>query len=153
MIRPAKFHIFDYILGPILRIIWEPFSIKRSHFWHWQRYDNEINSATTVLPDVTASPRYNLWLKLWQTNFGWEKVVILQPESYDGNYQIGFTSVEGEEGKTELCSLILKGKIAVLVGPYELSFFAISFPPKKALILQNVLTTTKDKLDKEIILV
>ena len=152
MLKIAHFHLLDYTLGLLLRFFWEPFALKRSHFWHWHSINKSIVSTLDIEPDQMAEIRSGLLSQLLQTNFRWKKVSIIKPKNYTGEYQIGFLANENGIIKNELCDIIVKNKIGVLLGPYKTNFFAISYPAKKPIDLIEVETTVKDKLASEILL-
>jgi len=86
------------------------------------QYDHRLE----VEGDNEAKPRDGFWANLWQTNFGWNKVAILQTVSFHGEYQISFLN---KNNRWERCSLILRERTAVLCGPDKTTFCAISADP------------------------
>jgi hypothetical protein len=116
-------HIFDIIIWPIIRIFWEPFSLKRSHWWHWRKYDKEITDTVTVNGDQKAQPRNNHWQDLIQTNFLWKKSIVLKPNK-NTPYHLGFISKH--ENKCQICSIVLQGPVGLLLSPHKVEFFAVS---------------------------
>jgi len=94
------------------------------HWWHWRNYTKEPDHTLSVQGNTTSQERHTLWTDLIQTNFKWNKVVILEPEETTTSYHIGFKN--DYEKKCELCSIILKGPVALLLGPHQTEFFAVS---------------------------
>ena len=142
-------HIYDEIFWPIIRLVWEPFSLKRSHWWHWIVYKKEITSFIAIPGIRSNTTRHQSFLgNFFKTNLGWKSVVVLSPLSFQGTYQRWFRAKEGDVEKIEICILILQGPVAALIGPYDTDFFAISYPLGLPITLALLEATTKDKLDK-----
>ena len=116
----------DKWVWPLIKIVWEPFMLKHSHWWHWLPYKDSVLQSITVQGNPKFKSRTTLWDEFFQTNIAWHKAVLLQPKDYMGLYRLGFRSVS--EQKNEICSILLKGKAAALVGSQNLEFFAISYP-------------------------
>ena len=155
----------DAVLWPILRVLFEPFSRKQSHWWHWRKIDpgawprNSIRPILNIPPgelDLTARERTGPWSRFWQTNFGWRKVVIVRPGDWDWTtwneqkhsqpYQVGFF-LPGH-GHGYICSVVIKGTpCALLLGPRPVDFFAI-YPdiPYRQVHLRIAGFSTKDQL-------
>lgn len=112
-------HILDYLLWPLLQRTWEKWSKKRSHWWHWRSFAGEVVAPLFVRADITATKSV-----FWGSNFHWQEVVILQPlpEHAHRYYQVGFRS----GGVTQLCSLVVDGPVAMLLGPRTVEFFAVT---------------------------
>lgn len=128
-------HLFDYCLWPIIKILWEPISLKRSHWWHWKKISNKnlnLNKTINILGHKKSKNRNGYWNNFWQTNMGWKKSIVLDTVART-RYQIGYIDNE----KTEICSIILSGPTAVLIGPKETQFFAISYPDGKQIELKS----------------
>ncbi len=152
-LRTHPRHWLDFTLWPLLRLFWEPFSKKRSHFWHWQPFDRSApeNFRERVDRDGCARERAGLLANLFQTNFGWRSVAILCPAVRNGNaYQLGFISREGNAHKRELCAIVLDGPCAALVGPHEVEFFAVAYPGGEPIPLELVRRTVKARLPEDI---
>lgn len=121
----------DILILPFLIALWEPFSRKNTHWWHWKHFTQEVPSHYLTPPqkDPTAKDRSkNRWSALWQTNFGWREVVVLSPK-IASEFKIGFWCPEDKRpGKDRmLCSVVVKnGVAACLVGPKPIQFFAIT---------------------------
>lgn len=146
-------HWLDIILWPILKIIWEPFSKKESHFWHWSNYKPRLDLViATVYGDHRAGKRNGFISNLIQTNFSWQKIAILKPNT-EKEYQIGFMSDEGDVSKSQVCSIILHGECAALVGPYDVKFFAISYPEAEQIYIPSPKITIKEFLSDKITLI
>jgi hypothetical protein len=121
-------HIFDFLLWPILKLIWEPFSLKRAHWWHWLTYAKEIpdHSYTVTVPgDKTAKRADRGWPNFYERNFGWQTTALLFVHDDKGqlaeDYHLGFRC----GNKTETCSILLSHGIAALIGPDDTIFFAV----------------------------
>ena len=145
----------DYIVWPILKIFWEPWSGKKSHWWHWTPYKGLPIISFMVSKDSDAGERA-LWTfapsNLWRTNFAWKKVAVMEPaDNYQGCYQVGFIADEATH-KQELCALILQGKSAGLVGAYDDKFFAITYPGGEPLPLKLERVIEKKFLTNDITL-
>jgi len=136
-------HWLDFILWPLLKLFWEPFSVKNSHFWHWVDFDKNLihkDIFFSVEGSIESKPRKKFLSNLWQTNFGWKKALILEPET-DGEYWLGF--FELSTGKCQLCSVVLEGKVGILVGHNEVYFFALN-SDRKSIYLKKSEETTKN---------
>jgi len=133
--RPV--HLFDFILWWIIKLLWEPFSLKRSHWWHWVIKPLPPNCRPlTVNGGGDDLERNTKWRNFWLTNFGWRKVVLITPciinENgfmfwYNGYYQIGWNQSDNPKFKAnefERCAIIQQGIIGLLVGPGAVNFFA-----------------------------
>lgn len=128
--KSAKFSWWNYTLWPFLRIIWEPFSKKRSYFWHWQPYSGEVTCYHWIIVknDGSIKDRLSRWDNFWQTNFGWRRTMVFSPlkkdrQRFHGKYHIGFTNEI--TGQNEICWLELSGHVAVLTGNADVRFFAV----------------------------
>jgi hypothetical protein len=148
MRRKSPYHWLDFTPLPILlKIFWEPFSKKKSHWWHWRKFDqSKVRHELNVEGYSDAQPRDTVIQNLVQTNFKWQHVLILEPDTDGLNkyYQIGF--LEPKSGICQKCSLVLKGLTAVLVGPNDVLFFAVSLKSGKCIQLKIVGITIKNKL-------
>jgi hypothetical protein len=72
-----------------------------------------------------AKSREGFWPNFWQTNFGWENAIIVRIRDKnlsEYQYRVGFIE---PSGRTQLCSIIVQGSIALLEGPEPVKFFAI----------------------------
>jgi hypothetical protein len=145
MYKPSKFHIETYLIEPLIYLLWEPFSGKRSHFWNWSKYGGNLDKWVTVKGEKKNHPINNLWNTLVELNFKWKKLVILKPVNYNGEYQIIYRNA-----KTEICSLVLKGKTGCLVGSSDTDFTAISYPDGKELKLEILGYTDKRKKERDV---
>lgn len=127
-------HFLDRFLWPLLRLIWEPFSKKRSHWWHWRDSDSiAIQTCLEFRGNSLANSRSGFWNNLWQTNFGWKSALIIKPE-LSTKYKIGFFNHKG----AKICSIIMDGEIALLEGPDPVNFFAFSYPENEPIGLEIV---------------
>ncbi|MBL7022141.1 hypothetical protein ISR92_02400 [Patescibacteria group bacterium] len=153
-------HCLDYLIWPLLKLFWEPFSKKESHFWHWRKYNTPISKirGTLIPADFNAHSRRGGILRLlWETNFGWQKIAILEPANYEGLYQIVYSAQEISSLNQlciyqEKCSLMLRGKVAVQIGPQDTYFYMISFPEGYLLEQKLPVLIKKEKL-RDIILI
>ena len=83
--KTNPWHWLDWIVWPLLKIFWEPFSLKKSHWWHWRKMEpcDLLNASlgdlktATAHADRLAKPAESLWDNFYQRNFGWKKVAIL----------------------------------------------------------------------------
>jgi len=121
-------HLLDWLLWPILKIMWEPFSVKGSHWWHWRAYAFPADAAPLALEikgDREAHDDAGAWQNFYQRNFGWQEVAILKAFDINGNmiknFRIGFIS----NIKCEICSVIADSNVGVLIGPKNIRFFAV----------------------------
>lgn len=155
----SRFSFWDWTLGILLKIFWEPISIKRSHFWHWRQekfsyLDSDYNYLV-VTPDTQARNRHGFWSNLWQTNFGWQKVVVVEPSYIYDSYEIVFSTASGDYRNFQSCSLRVKGRVGLLIGPEETRFYAVSYNyliPQQ-IPLRTVMITTKKELPQGIKLI
>lgn len=85
-LKTTKFHIETIIFWPLIYLLWEPFSKKRSHWWNWSKYTKGISKGLLIKGRRGNKTRNNLWDKLILTNFSWRECVILRPKNYDGEY-------------------------------------------------------------------
>ncbi|TSC55342.1 MAG: hypothetical protein G01um101418_974 [Parcubacteria group bacterium Gr01-1014_18] len=147
-------HFLDLVLWPLLQLLWEPFSRKNSHFWHWRAFRGEVSGQVKIQGSPASRPRKSLWDYLWQTNFSWDNCIVFKPR-YDFPYRIGYRSLG--EGKTEMCSVILRGESAALIGGGDVEFFMVSLFGDNQMIDMNEEFTlrycTKKQLGKGVILV
>ena len=146
MLKTSKFHIENYIFWPFIRFFWEPFSGKRSHWWNWSPINKNFNYFVSTDGDNSLHPLTNVWHKLIQLNFNWNKLIILEPLNYKGSYQLAY-----KNSKTEICSIIVKGKIACLVGDKKIKYTGFSYPSQKEIQLKIVGYTKKSELPKDIL--
>lgn len=145
-------HVLDYLLWPVLRLVWEPLSKKRSHFWHWAPFKQSVPDSyyARVDPDLRARPRDGWWSTFWNTNFGWRKVAVLRSPFPKRRYRIGFVSREGGVAKREVCACVVKGNCAVLIVPHRVEFFAVEHPGGHPIPLDLARVTVKSLLEEEI---
>ncbi len=149
--RPVQ--ILDLFFWPVLRVFWEPFSRKNSHWWHWVDYHGEIISPLIVkAPTEVAGEksRQTRWDNFYQTNFGWQTAVVVEPVDHKGFYRLGFVSKS--EGRQQYCAILLTGSAAALVASEEVKFFALDYFGCQV-PLKVVRFCPKSKLDKNIVLV
>jgi hypothetical protein len=130
-------HWLDFVLWPFLRIVWEPFSKKQSHWWHWRPYAGDIPEKcfTDFVSNSDAKSGNHGLASLWQRNFGWKTVVMVRVDGGTENseYLFGFEINEHRE----ICSMVLRNFGAgMLVGPDPVRFFAISCADKKPVSLK-----------------
>lgn len=151
--------VFDHFLKPILAIFWEPFSLKKSHWWNW-RHDNHYHSEEIsyflkwIEGDCDAKNRSNFWSNLIQTNFGWKKSAIIEPSDFCDFYYLGFLKVNKKgEISPQICTLPLKGKSALLKGPNGVYFYAVSCLDFKPIEINVIKECKKNDIPKEIVLI
>lgn len=146
-------HILDVVLWPILRVLWEPFSRKQSHFWHWKPFEGSIPEPFQeyVDPDKGARPVDGWWTEFWNTNFGWKKVVIFRPANPAKKYHLGFMRREGNGvARKEICTCVLDGACAAAVSPYNTKYFAVEYPHGPAIPLDLVRVTVRHMLEEDV---
>jgi len=137
-------HIFDWLLWPILKKTWEKKSRKNSHWWHWRDFKKCVNANKTVYIRADKTATHNVFLG---TNFQWEEVVVLSlvPIQSHYDYHIGFIG-----GKTcQICSIVVHGEAALLLGPRAVHFFAIT-KYGEFVELQQVKMTKRQELNPHI---
>ena len=142
----------DKILWPVIAFVWEPFSLKRVHWWHWKKYDGDLGGYIHLEGDKSTNPRHtSLFKNLLFTNFTWSRCAVLRPKNYNGLYRRGFRAQEGDELKTEICDVLFSGAHAgLVVGPADTDFFAVSYPDNAPLDLELLEVTSKYKLPKDV---
>ena len=128
-LKRTKFSLWFWTLGLILKVVWEPISLKRSHFWNWSVFDNAKNIINTKTGYVTgreirSGSRNTRWSMLWQTNFGWQSIVVVYPKNASC-YRILFSSKSSDFKRLEICDLLVDGYIGLLIGPDETRFYAL----------------------------
>jgi len=131
-------HVFDRILWPTLKKSWERASRKNSHWWHWRRFRGQVTDVLYIRGDKDAT--HNVFLG---TNFLWQEVVVLAPvpDQSHCDYMIGF-----RDGKNvQICSIVVHGQVAVLLGPRAVDFFAVT-RYGQAITLRQVKMTSRKKL-------
>jgi hypothetical protein len=147
-------HWLDWTLWPLLRVVWEPFSHKRTHWWHWRTYTGQIEDPIVVQGHPNAIDRSSWWNNFYQTNFGWKNVIVVEPEGYRGLWHLGFSTRQDTGGVTQYCTVLFNGQeqVGPLVGPYDTIFFAFT-SEEKPIKLINVQETTKFALSRRIPLI
>ena len=120
------------LLIPI-KLFWEPFSLKRSHWFTWLkrkerhgiRYkDINNNLLITVSNDPSLSISRFPIENFIGLNWTWRMTTILRPVSHKEKYQIGFIR---QDGIIVFCSVVIpNGPIAVIQSPVVNKFFAFS---------------------------
>ncbi|MBI5220722.1 MAG: hypothetical protein HY978_02720 [Candidatus Liptonbacteria bacterium] len=158
MIIARRFSWWDRTLGLLLRFSWELISKKRSHFWNWHKGFTAYQRgfAGKNLCVVSGSPEARSWQTwlgaLYQLNFGWQTVVVLEPDNPmwpSVTYRIGYVIRRDASGvQFDQCDLVLRGPTAVLVGPDEATFFARTCPGNRLVPLKVVCKTTKANLGR-----
>ena len=144
----------DYILLPLLTIFWRPFVKKQSYCWQWRDFDKNFVTGLSVNQrkiiavdkDPKAKSRQGFWNNFYQTNFGWQKVAVVESARADGadvDYQAGF--YDADDDICQLCSLIRHGRTGLLVGPHDVKFFLIS--PDNGEVIPIRLQAIKTKPD------
>lgn len=124
-------HCLDFVLWPVLKIVWEPFSLKHSCFWHWSDYPLHYQLSNTVefSGSPNAKPCKGPFSTLWQTSFGWKLTAVFEgPAGMD--YHLGFETVKNGKTVRKTCSIVLRGKCAASVGDGDVRFFMVSVDGK-----------------------
>lgn len=121
-------HWLNIVFWPILKLVWEPFSLKRSHWWHWLPYEEALPGDEyhlTIEGNPKARRADQFWSNFYERNFGWQKVALLHIYDDKGrlaeNYRLGYSCGV----KKEVCSILLNHGVGALVGPEDTMFFAI----------------------------
>ncbi len=121
-------HWLDLVFWPTLKLVWEPFSLKKSHWWHWLPYEGVLPNheyCLTVGGDPKAKKADDFWPNFYERNFGWQKVALLHVYDDKGrlaeDYHLGYSL----GAKKEICSLLLSHGVGALLGPEPTTFFAI----------------------------
>ncbi len=147
----------DNMIQSLVWWIARKFTRKESMFWHWGPFPNKPPFTILIPGDPNAKLRKGWWQGIWQTNFGWKKVVVLEPmidkdTPYPKAYRIGFIS--DMEQRQQVCAVLLKGRCACLIGPHATKFFAVVMNTQ-FLQLRVVpdSATTKQELDRSITLI
>ncbi len=121
-----KLFLLKWMLWPFLMCTWELVSKKRSHWWHWQEYGGQINrqKCVFVAGDTSAKSRTTRWSNLWQTNFGWKRVSVMEVPRSCQAFRAGFIDANGT---AHVCTWTQKKvrKFAMLLGPDDGIFFAL----------------------------
>lgn len=135
--------LYYYPFWFLLKVTWEIFSLKRSHFFTWIKdsHDSQeiLSSGVTnqVPPNLKARTRSSGWKNFWLTNFGWQRVAIVRPKDKGiKKYQVGI--IREYDGKVMFCSLVVMGRCALLQAPQPVKIFGISYPEKKLIKLEVV---------------
>ncbi|MCU0680383.1 MAG: hypothetical protein MUF50_03735 [Planctomycetes bacterium] len=148
-------HWLDIFLWPLLKIFLEPFSNRIAHSWHWTKvsqkdYESQIGLSLNVnqlerVPGFKKSkPLKNYWNEVWHRNFIWQRVAILAPENGD-HYHLAYME-DKEEAKINICKLIFKERIGILLGPDDAWYFGIKPDTKEIIKLDLLEKTTKNKV-------
>lgn len=135
-------HIFDRLLWPILKRTWEKKSRKNSHWWHWRQYNGTVKHFLYMRADKSAT--YDVF---FGSNFLWQEVVVLSliPTQAHYDYKVGFC-----EGTTrQICSVVVHGEVALLLGPRSVKFFAVS-KYGEPLVLQTIKMAKRRNLNPHI---
>ena len=145
--KTTKFHIEDYLFLPLIKLFWEPFSGKRSHWWNWSNTKNTFSKSVHIEGEKSLHPLNNLWNVLVELNFRWNKLVILQPVNYRGEYQLAYSNSKYKE----ICSIVLEDQVACLINHEDTKYSGFSYPKGKEIQLRIVGYTYKKKLQKDIL--
>ncbi len=120
------------ILVPI-KLFWEMFSLKRSHWFTWLKgndspvslEDIKNNPLTLVSDDPELLAPHTSLDAFIGLNWTWRTTTVIKPVSYLGDYQIGFIR---SDDVIVFCSIVIpSGPIAVIQGPIANNFFAFSY--------------------------
>ncbi len=156
--KKRPWHWLDVVLWPLrplLIIFWERWCQKKSYAWQWRNFDKDlvnklsVNRQQVVMADKDpqAKSRQGFWPNFYQTNFGWQKVVVIEPakeQDADADYQVGF--YDAEDDVCQLCTLIRQGRTALLVGPNDAKFFAVYSDTGEVMPIRLQRLTTKSDL-------
>ncbi len=138
------------LLAPI-KLIWEMFSLKRSHFFTWlkgtlKKIDIIKNPLLLVSNDPLLEPNPSSLQAFIGLNWTWRKTTILKPLNYQGEYQIGFIRWDNV---LVFCTVIIpNGSIAVIQGPNANKFFAFSYSKDKSQRKPIKLKKVAENIDK-----
>lgn len=141
--------MFDFILRPVIAFLWEPASLKRSHWWHWNRSTYSDPGHMLLIDGYKkAKKRNSFWRNLIQTNFAWKMTAVISPVDYQGEYQLGYIEVDRNGRKNKnTCALILEGETAVLRGPEDVLFYGTSYPKGENVELKFIAFLSKKELN------
>lgn len=151
---PALSHVtgWDVLFWPVLRLVWEPFSRKNSHFWQWEHYNPPSFVKPHFLqPESGAIARTDLWSNLYQTNFIWQKVAIITPDNKETPFRVGYVNGSGQEGG-RLCTIVLTQPFAILCDPQGIGVFVLDESLGRQIPLKHVLYSEKWKLPRGMLL-
>lgn len=160
MFKTYPLDVYDVTLRPLLWLIWESWSKKRSHFWMWKPVSlrRHHDHLVTPEPDETAEAIHNWWSNFRLTNWGWQKTTILRVNVPAGKtFQIGFVGETDRSGKgSELfCTMEFSHDqlVAVLLGPERASFFAWETLSRCPQPIEVVGYATRHTLPKNVVLI
>jgi hypothetical protein len=149
MKRTHPQHCLDILLWPFLKAVWEPYFRKNAHWWHWQKCNGSPRFPLFITPDEKSlSSRGGFFLNDSKS----QNVVVFAPVDYEGPYRRGYVALENEGLKREICSVVLEGASAGMVGSHPMFFFALSYPDNRPIKLKLVSLVSKDKLPGGMIL-
>lgn len=152
MHKTKPLHILDIIFWPIVIVFLEAFSIKHTHFWHWQKYEKTISKYSILnIVGHSTRPIKNAFDVFFKLNMEWTLCAIYKPKNYNKEFRIGYHC----RGEKKISSIILNPNeiFAVLVGPGDNNFFAISLEDEQEIELQFIGLESKYNLrEKNIIL-
>jgi hypothetical protein len=155
MLKTHPMHPFDWMLWPLLKIVWERVlgSRKTSHFWHWRKTILMPAETLVLQGDESALSVRGRLSNFLGTNFLWQKVAILEAQT-DEPFQIGICtqSDRGGKGTKLLCSVILpKGRhFGMLIGVEPVGFYARTEYSQNFVPLKVVGEATRKTLSSEI---
>lgn len=147
---------FTYSPRPWWDRVWwllNPLLEKKSLWYHWVPYASGPRSFLKVFGDPKAGHEQK----------DWNTAVILQPMHrvdspgaipyegaipYVGAYRIGFRNFAGV---LKICAVIIPAmqKVALLVGPEDVEFFAVAVWTSRPLELESIERTMRDLLPKK----
>lgn len=140
--QPAN--LLDFVFWPLLKLFWEKFSRKQSHWWHWRTYRGTIGELLHVAGDNRLNS-HDWWHGIFLgTNFTWQQVVVLKAVD-PVVYQIGFCGRD----ICQLCSVQVNGVVALTIGPDDADFFGIT-ADGQPVPLQELYRSTRWRLSKHI---
>ena len=131
----------------LIKVIFEPFSLKRSHWFSWikdELSERDIKDFPKLLVPGSskAKPRNTELKNFLYTNFIWKEAAIVEPVDEEvTEYQVGIT--REYDKKIMYCSVVLSrdmanGQVAVLQAADEVEFFGFTYPERKPIKLRLV---------------
>ena len=157
MLKTNPWHPLDWVLWPLLRLIWEKWlkSRKTSHFWHWRRVAIAPTETLIIEGDPEAMKITGRLSNFLGTNFSWEKVVILEA-LINESFHLGIRtqSDRGGKGTQLLCSIVLKAgtHFGVLIGAEDVGFYASTVKRQIFVPVRKVGEASRSTLPPDILL-
>lgn len=152
MILPTSPRVWqDNLLWPILAKVFEPFSRKNAHWWHYYNAPMPEHwiPRLSLTEDRDAINRYgNLWNMFWATNFGDPNVVVLGPafQPLPYHYQIGYVARVNNRLVVQRCSIVLNSLFGFILTDHPVGVWAESWPEREPIRLRVSHYTTRKQL-------